>query len=368
MKTWHYACLWGVCGALLGCRTDPNIPLLERDLRQKEDAIYSLQDNLEDHHRALEACRRENAALRQKLGMPPGGAAGPAEAAPRWSSDAPPPGAMSPEPPAVELPGTGSPQMPGSLRQRSAPPGESAPGESPRPLKPSAMESFRGNPGPAAAGQLEPILRVDSGQVRKISLNPILTGAFDADGMPWDKGLTVLVEAHNAQGKPVCSTAPISVVVLDAALPGNAARVARWEFSAEEVNHLFRITPVAQGIYLQVLWPVGPPKHSPLDVFVRFTTRDGRRLEAHQQIAMDLVARPPKQWSAAAPAGGASRPEIAPPVEGPSLGNWQMVPAAAKPAPVQTVEEIPAPAPVAEQPPAKKSPALAERPVWSPYR
>ncbi len=68
MKLWQFALAPLACLAVAGCRTNPNITLLERELRLQEDKIYALQECVEDHQAELQTARRENAALRERLG------------------------------------------------------------------------------------------------------------------------------------------------------------------------------------------------------------------------------------------------------------------------------------------------------------
>jgi hypothetical protein len=50
--------------ALVGCQTGGNTELLERQLRIQEDRIYDLEDELQRHCKMLQACRKENQALK----------------------------------------------------------------------------------------------------------------------------------------------------------------------------------------------------------------------------------------------------------------------------------------------------------------
>ena len=43
MKPWQFAVVGLALLATTGCRSDPNIPVLERQLRLQEDEIYRLQ-------------------------------------------------------------------------------------------------------------------------------------------------------------------------------------------------------------------------------------------------------------------------------------------------------------------------------------
>ena len=130
--------------------------------------------------------------------------------------------------------------------------------------------------------------RADSSQVDCITLNRLLFGGWDMDGRPGDEGIFLLVEPRDTEGRFVPAAAPLSVVVLDRGLAGPAARVARWDLTAEQVSTLFRRMPTGEGIYLELPWPGTPPVHSHLHLFVRYTTRDGRKLEANRELDIAL--------------------------------------------------------------------------------
>ncbi len=412
MKTRHYALLGALCGVVLGCKTDPNVPILERELRRQEDEIYKLQDCVEQDKQALDACRHENADLHKQLGLP---SAAPAASGSAGASRPSLAGSVQPagptdavlQQPRVELPSEGTSQPPGSLElSPAAPPSprSTAPtfklpptpskSESAPPLDPGMGPALSPDstppPTPEAApkpdmrndSKVQPAPKVDSAYVEKITLNPLMTGPYDSDGLPSEQGLTVLVEARNVRGQLVRAAAPISVVVLDPALVGDAARLARWDFSAAQVATMFRATPAAQGVYLQMPWPAGPPKHNRLELYVRFSAADGRKLETHRPLAIDLPGRPQRQWAANAPA---AKPSVPLPQTAAKPDGWRQLPAPpAASAPAvkspSSEEEVAAPAPLAaaEEPElrpaeakkadAKPAASKVERPVWSPYR
>jgi hypothetical protein len=142
---------------------------------------------------------------------------------------------------------------------------------------------------------------------------------------------------------------------------------------------MFRAVAGVEGVYLQMRWPAGPPKHNALEVYVRLVAGDGRKLETHRSVAMDLPARSSRQWASTA---AAARDAVAPPPRNTAKPDgWQQLPPSAMPGPAPLAAEpgaAPAPlivGPQLEPPaaPAKKAAAKpaeskAELPVWSPYR
>ncbi len=332
VSTWVFMALGLAMGA--GCRTDPAIIALERENRDLEDEIYALQDLLDRTQDELEACRARAATT-----PPPRGgeaqpsaepSAGPSQIpapqrvplpvpripepstgldAPGNSSGSPP---KLPELPKVELPGNPLPpgQVPSTLRG-AAPvtepgdrPAQSGPaaapqGNAPRPQfqpAPPAAPAHSSKIGPASTASPVRLVGATAGpvsdnrQVRRISLHRVMTAGWDRDASPGDEGLSVLLEPRDAHGRVLAAPAPVVVVLVDPALPGDQARVARWDLSAADLLSTYRDTPLAEGFYLLLPWPDGPPLHDRLEVFVRYTTDDGRRLEARQPVH---VAMPP---------------------------------------------------------------------------
>jgi hypothetical protein len=291
MKLWPLAICCLACLGAAGCRTRPVVALLERENRELEDRLYELADRLED-------CRRDNARLHSRLERDQDRAGQPALAPPtRWGEPAQPPAEeqldfprlpdeiRSPtiEVPEGEISGKeflerqkqrGSPDAP---KQAPGPSGQEAPRWAPPDTKGGTPTSETGASYPA-----------DNTQVALITLNDLLTGGFDLDARSGHEGITTVIEPRDAAGRVVHAAAPVSVVVLDLALVGEAARVARWDFTADEIARLYRKTPLSRGIHLELVWPDGPPIHGRLQMFVRYVTDDGRRLEAKKELEVEV--------------------------------------------------------------------------------
>lgn len=373
---WRIATLSAACLALCGCRVDPNVPILERELRLQEDKIYQLEGQLAEHRAALESCRRQAGGATGVCPLPAGP---PAAVGPLLGPAAKvePSEPVVPQPPIVELPGQPQTQMPDSLRSKIAPPAIEVPTPPPGKAEPKAAPPSAAAPRPrtkaipaaaavetAAEPAAKPAAKpaadastvatrpTSNDPVERIVLNLALSGGLNADGKPGDEGLSLLIEPQDAQGRSVERAAPITVVVLDRQVSGDAARVARWDFSAEQVAKKFRHTSVGSGVYLELPWPVAPPAHSELHAFVRYVPADGRLLEAEMPLTIELPGQP-KQWTAAQPGAKFTRlPVVA------DTAPASTPIAAAKPAPAPKPEAIPTP----------PSRPQARRPVWSPTR
>jgi transposase len=222
---------------------------------------------------------------------------------------------------------------------------------------------------PAQAIALDP--RADNKRVDRITLNRAVTGGYDRDSRFGDAGVTVLIEPRDVHGQLAPAAGPVSVVILDRGRTGDAARVARWDFTAEQTATLYRKTPYGEGIYLEMPWLGSPPDRSRLHMFVRYTTKDGRNLEASREVDVALPAQRQQAWTAIT--ASASEPR---PVQ--TASSWRQKPRreeepAVRPAVAQEpISTDTSPAEIASAadpaPAASPKPAKPCRPVWSPLR
>jgi hypothetical protein len=359
MKSWQFALLGGALLAIAGCRTNPAIPLLERQLRLQEDEIYRLRAEIEDRQDSDSSCRhqserdaksgrdddREDAAPRRRPGSDaPNGDRGP-------KID-------------IEVPGQPTDKVPDTLRGRGASP-TSAILDSDGPALDRAAErmtarTIAGQTGmtpPPRAREPVPFNPAgDSRRVASIAIDRILTGGINSGDRTGDQALLVVVEPRDRSGRTVDAPAEISVVALDPAIVdshGKVARVGRWDFTAAETAALFRRTDSSRAVHLAMAWPADPPKHGKLHLFVRYTTADGRRMEADSPIEVALAGQRQAGWAPAPPSDRGDRS----PDRASSAESWR---------PNET------PSPRVAEPPAEMAtrtdPRKPERPAWSPER
>jgi uncharacterized coiled-coil protein SlyX len=400
MKSWQFVVMGATCLALAACRTDPNISILERELRFQEDKIYHLQDCLDDEQATLEACRRENDALRKRLNASEGAADSRSEPTPgRGLKGFGAPAGPVLEPPAVELPSESVPesQLPRTLRA----PAEAAPLEKqPSAEKPHPAPRPNGSAGQAGGGPILPGLaatdgdaenrsaegdrparRGDSRQVAQIVLNRLVSGRCSSGGRNGRDGVLLVIEPRDAEGRLIEAPANVSVAVLDPAEQSEATRVARWDFTAAELASRFRATAGLRGYELEMPWPADPPPQKDLHLFVRYTTSDGRKLDADQVFKVSPPGQLIRDWapterdgdaesarsaSRATRVGPAWRPNLTPTIS--ARGKDSLAPDNAErsdEAPLRTAA-LPASS-VARRLPATREPKV-ERPVWSPER
>jgi len=377
MRSWQLAVFCLVCLAAAGCRTHPAVALLERENRDLEDQLYGLAD-------LLEQCRAENARLRSRLEgseegyTRPAGSALPLELegpalGPGQRRAAPPGVPTELEPPAVEVP---SVEIPGEeFLERSRDRGASVPPDAFPVLSsggpPEWPSSSEGpdlvNEGADTTDGASQCL-ADNTQVAAVTLNDRLTGGYNLDGRPGHEGIIAVIEPRDTEGRPVAAAAPVSVVVLDPALSGDAARVARWDFTPEQVAKCYRKTPLSEGIHLEMVWPAALPVHSRLHVFVRYVTDDGRKIEADKGIEVEVPALQAQRPLRAPHAARADEP-------GQPTAGWQGKPSpvtplpATEPARIARVPAEPESRPV--EPPESASRPIAPKrqaPAWSPDR
>ena len=360
MKPWQIAVAGSLCLAAAGCRVDPQTLFLERQNRILEDKVFELQGLVDDLRAGYDpeaiggrvapapapAERRKMAddettgdettgdelidgAFNAEFDENPGERMSPEEF--RRSFGVP----DKPEP--IELPEVPDDKQPPAPRDPPEPigPGIEQPGDAP-PFRPSSARS----------------LDMDNSRLaERLVLDRTFTSGYNADGRPGDEGITVVLQPRDGRGQSLHAAGAVAVVVLDEALPGEEARVARWDFTAAEIARLMKTTGPGMGIALSLRWPGAAPVHRDLHLFVRYVTADGRNLEAGQPVRIELPDGNSPGWTPTESQG----PEL-------QLGR-RHEPRPLPSTPVARVPTSPDPRPIT--PPHKPEP---KRPVWSPER
>jgi len=217
----------------------------------------------------------------------------------------------------------------------------------------------------------------DTTAVERIALNPQRTNCLRSQA-GGEEALCVLIEPRDRQGRLVAAAAPLSIVVLDHRAQGAAARVARWDLSADDIRALGQ-TSQDQGIYLELPWPApprtgnGPSPQAQLEVFVRYTTADGRKLEARGPLDRQVVTGgrdAPSHWNALPPGTLPPPSEEAPPFVFADKAPATPLAAEALLAPPDETAAVAPRSRRATSPPPSDADAdlTAQRPTWSPYR
>ena len=118
-----------------------------------------------------------------------------------------------------------------------------------------------------------------------------------ADPLSKALGQTVVVEPRSAGGAFVPQPGPLSIVLLDPAREGEAARVARWEIDGGQARDAMQSSEAARGMRLELPWPEQPPHSAKLKLFVRMQTPTGDKLEAERDVFITLPGELSQRWT-----------------------------------------------------------------------
>lgn len=121
-------------------------------------------------------------------------------------------------------------------------------------------------------------------RVVELAFHSSLSRAANFDDEMDDDGLYLLLQPKNESGQVVPIAADLSVVVLDPARTGNAARISRRDYSANEVKSKLQLSGKHQGIHLTMPWNGPDPEADRVIVFARYTFPDGRQVIGEKTI------------------------------------------------------------------------------------
>lgn len=276
--------------AAVGCKSDLNQQLLERELRYQEDQIYQLQDELAEKCARLEHVASENTSLRRQLGVSDADAAAPSRGRQPRSPGIPPATAVPPSiqiPDAPRLPRGGSPAPRGDAPPvdlapptlEGVPPLPAGPGRSPpttdtgsglslppaaaiidpaaRPIEAATETAVRA----AAADSSAPALvrlsydePADGGEAIRLAINPSASSGVDANGDGQSEGLSLAIEPRNQGEKLVSLSGDVTITAYDAAAGSGAPPLARWIVSADDAATRFHPTGRRRGLVVDLPW------------------------------------------------------------------------------------------------------------------
>ena len=112
-----------------------------------------------------------------------------------------------------------------------------------------------------------------------------LTGIHHTDSDNEVDGLYLVLSPVDETGQHVTADTPLSIVVLDPAREGDAARLGRWDFEPGEVRVSYREAPTP-SFQLPILWQDKRPAGDEVAVFIRFTLEDGTQLQSDVMIPL----------------------------------------------------------------------------------
>lgn len=283
--------------SLVGCRADPNMQLVERELRLQDNRIFELEEHLADCHSVVEEYRREIASLRRRIGdkdSPEINAEeGPLDSDFRLRPDLPevpslpdveegdetrfaPPDPALDGAPSLEngAPDADATEMPDTVPFRGDPP------------QPTPADPEQGISSPASS-------RRDSGEGDVVPSSeelppPNLTGAADdieqihlrlmvryhvAENTPLQ--LQALVQPQDEGSQRVMAAGDVSLMVV-AMDDGAERQLGRWDFPQDAAKRHWRRSRLGSGLQFHLPWPVSP-RPGVYRLWVRLVGADGRK-------------------------------------------------------------------------------------------
>ncbi len=297
MKPWLWTMLCLGCLALAGCRANSYQTMLEQESRQWEDRFYVVKDRLDQCQAVLDATRQRNRELEGDVGGPTSSDLHDAIIFPGLKSKSS--GALAP--PSIE--GISSDRFqkvtPDSLPLKTPEkiePGNSQPPATSPPQPGSDAPLFKElDSSPKTDMYRGSSLSGDSREVARIELIGMTTDGYDSDSRPGDDGVRFVLQPRDTNGKTVDAAAPISIVVVDPLPQGKSVRLARWDLTPQQAAGYHDRSP--RGFHLRLPWPGATPKHSRLRLFARYTTADGREVQAEKAITVAIAGEQAPNWS-----------------------------------------------------------------------
>jgi hypothetical protein len=290
---------------LLGCKSDLNQQLLERELRYQEDQIYQLQDELQEKCARLDHVAGENATLRRQLGVSETDRAAtprprPATAAPGL---VPPairiPDARAPASRGGPVPGTLAPPVLDGVPPLPAEPGGAAPSGSgggsagpldlPAPATAAVDPAARPVAPPAAGADVQRMSYSEGAAPTHVVVSASRTACVDANGDGISEGIKVVFEPRDAEERLVAAAGDVTVMAFDVAAEGGPATgdglpIARWHVPAAEAANHFRRTSRDRGMQFTLPWTGSQPSGGHIRVVVQLAVSGGAPLEADATI------------------------------------------------------------------------------------
>jgi len=193
-----------------------------------------------------------------------------------------------------------SPDEPPSVPESIIVPKSIVPKSSPKPSKPpSPTEALPApiQPRPSTKVRTPELLpATDDKKVSQLYIDPRHTRGVDVDQQGGDDALHVVIEPRNAHGEFIPEVGNVSVVLLDPARQGEAARVGRWDFNADMVRYQLTLSG-KRNIPLQLPWSDQKPQNSRLQMFVRMEIADGQKVEASREVNILLPGQISSRWT-----------------------------------------------------------------------
>jgi hypothetical protein len=276
-----------------GCRSGAQSDIVERELRQQEDQIYALQDDLSNYQQLVCQYRSENEALKQQLADCPPTRTTPATKA-AVNKDADKSRLkQSPQTPIPSSPKTKGPQL-GEPETPAVPKLELGEPEVP-PLKDSSSntmpiihvvgyEAAANYPDDAVSTAQNLAERHESPSASDLPEQIVVRGQIVQGEGAAGPRILADVEPGLSSGQPVAFRGPMSLMVLDPNREGHAVSVARWDLGADDLDQAAIQTSQGPALEFPLQLPPEAPTDRPVELWVRLLRTDGQKLLAHATI------------------------------------------------------------------------------------
>ena len=139
----------------------------------------------------------------------------------------------------------------------------------------------------------QPDISTPSIPMTKLRIHSLSSGGLNKDDQPGDDVVVVQFVQLDADNEPSQSPGGLEFRLIDPLLPETEREVGTWVFSAEQCRSHW--TRGITGSGFQFSLPLAqPPRHTDLVVHLKYTTSDGRELNARHVVK---VVTPPENTS-----------------------------------------------------------------------
>jgi len=270
----------GILAAILlssgGCAQNKQaIARLEQENAQQRERIWQSNRKMEDFRQENEALRQQIATLQSQKSPAIATNSG-------WSSQSVPTQtvapavtrpAISPQPPATTL---GEPSSPANI-----------------PVNPAT-----GSQVAIGSGRTIHVRKTDSQNVHSVQILAEKAKAIHYEGLHAE------FQMKDAAGNIVLAPAPVVIMVTDPTKTGEASRVSKWNYTAEDIADIINSGQAGISIPLNMAWAKSCPQNLNLELHILYCTSDKRMLthRARINLASDSVSQ--ATAVATAPQGG----------------------------------------------------------------
>ncbi|MBQ9455228.1 MAG: hypothetical protein Q4A17_05570 [Thermoguttaceae bacterium] len=250
-----------------GCAQNQQaIARLEQENAQQRERIWQSNRKMEDFRQENEALRQQIATLQNQRSGAPSGWTSPGNSSP---ASVPVPSAIpaaSPQPPDTTL---GNPSSPATI-----------------PVNPAtgSQASIGGS------GKTIRVRKTDSRNVQTVEILPEKAKAIHYEGLHAE------FQMKDAQGNIVLAPAPVVIMVTDPTKTGDASRISKWNYTAEDIADIINSGQAGISVPLNMAWAKSCPENLNLELHILYCTSDKRMLSqsARINLAPKSIAEAPQ--------------------------------------------------------------------------